>query len=179
MYYLCRRLRKSDDEGGQAVPLLLLIMIEKEFIKSLVEEKLEGTDCFLVDISVGRDNRIAVEIDHDNGVSIDDCAALSRYIEENLDREKEDFELEVGSSGITSPFKNVRQYVKNLGNEVEMMLKNGIKLTGLLRAADDSGVTIAVEKKVKSDGSKRRTTVEEDQTYLYDEIKYTKYLIRF
>ncbi|MDR0699358.1 MAG: ribosome assembly cofactor RimP [Tannerella sp.] len=154
-------------------------MIDKEFIKSLIEEKLEGTDYFLVDISVSRDNLIVIEIDHDNGVSIDDCVALSRYIEENLDREKEDFELEVGSSGITSPFKNVRQYVKNLGNEVEMMLKNGIKLTGLLKTAGDSSATITVEKKIKSDDAKRRTTVAEDQTYSYDEIKYTKYLIRF
>ncbi|MDR2774229.1 MAG: ribosome assembly cofactor RimP [Tannerella sp.] len=154
-------------------------MTDKEFIKSLVEEKLKGTNYFLVDVSIGRDNLIVIEIDHDNGVSIDDCVALSRYIEGNLDREKEDFELEVGSSGITSPFKNIRQYVKNIGNEVEMMLKNGIKLTGLLKAVDDSGVTITVEKKIKSDDCRRRTTVAEDRTYSYDEIKYTKYLIRF
>jgi ribosome maturation factor RimP len=154
-------------------------MIDKAFIKSLVEEKLDGADYFLVEVSIRQDNLIVVEIDHDNGVNIDDCVALSRYIEENLNREKEDFELEVGSSGITSPFKNVRQYVKNLGNEVEMALKNGMKLTGLLKAADDSGATITVEKKIKSDGAKRRTTVTEDLTYSYDEIKYTKYLIGF
>ena len=122
---------------------------------------------------------ISIEIDNDNGVSIDDCVALSRYVDENLDREKEDFELEVGSSGITSPFKIIRQYMKNIGNEVEMLLKSGIKLTGILKDADDNGATITVEKKVKSEGSKRKATVEEDRTYSYDEIKYTKYLIRF
>lgn len=166
-------------KGSRKFPFFLLIMTDKDFIKSLVEERLRNSDSFPVDISVSPDNLISVEIDNDKGVSIDECVALSRYIEANLDREKEDFELEVGSSGITSPFKIVRQYVKNLGNEVEMLLKNGTKLTGILKAADDHCATITVEKKIKSDGSKRKTTVEEDRTYAYDEIKYTKYLIRF
>jgi Uncharacterized protein conserved in bacteria len=154
-------------------------MIDKSFINSLVEDKLLGTDNYLVDISISSDNVISIEIDNDNGVNIDDCVMLSRFIDENLDREKEDFELEVGSSGITSPFKIVRQYRKNIGKEVEMLLKNGIKLTGVLKEADDIGATLTVEKKVKTDGSKRKTTVEEEQTYSYDEIKYTKYIIRF
>ncbi len=154
-------------------------MIEKSVINSLVEEKLKGTDYYPVDISVSPDNLISIEIDNDHGVSIDDCVALSRYVEEHLDREKDDFELEVGSSGITSPFKIVRQYLKNVGNEVEMLLRSGIKLTGVLKAADDNGATIMIDKKVKTDDSKRKMTVQEDQTYLYSEIKHTKYLIRF
>ena len=154
-------------------------MIEKNVINSLVEEKLKGTDYYLVDLSITKDNAISIEIDNDNGVSIDDCVALSRYVEENIDREKEDFELEVGSSGITSPFKVVRQYLKNIGKEVEMLLKGGIKLTGILKDADETGATITIEKKVKAEGAKRSMLVEEDQTYTYDEIKYTKYLIRF
>jgi len=154
-------------------------MIDKSFINSLVEDKLLGTDNYLVDISISSDNVISIEIDNDNGVNIDDCVMLSRFIDENLDREKEDFELEVGSSGITSPFKIVRQYLKNIGKDVEVLLKNGIKLTGVLKSADENGVTLTVEKKVKVEGSKRKTTVEEEQTYSYDEIKYTKYIIRF
>ena len=154
-------------------------MVEKNVINSLVEEKLKGTDYYIVEISVRPDNMISIEIDNDNGVSIDDCVALSRYVEEKLDREKEDFELEVGSSGITSPFKILRQYEKNIGKEVEMLLKSGIKLTGILKAADEKDVTITLEKKVKSEGAKRKTTIEEDRTYSYDEIKYTKYIIRF
>ena len=117
-------------------------MIDKSVINNLVESKLKGTDYFLVDISVSPDNMISIEIDNDNGVSIDDCVALSRYVDENLDREKEDFELEVGSSGITSPFKIVRQYIKNTGKEVEMLLRSGIKLTGILKNADKNGATI-------------------------------------
>jgi ribosome maturation factor RimP len=154
-------------------------MIDKDFIRSLVEEKLEGSDYYLVDVSVSPDNRLSVEIDHDHGVNIDECVALSRYIEGRLNRDEEDFELEVGSSGITLPFKIVRQYIKNLGNEVEMSLKSGTKLTGILKAADEQHVTVTVEKKIKPDGAKRKTTAKEDQTYSYDEIKYTKYLIGF
>lgn len=91
----------------------------------------------------------------------------------------EDFELEVGSAGITSPFKVLRQYVKNIGNEVEMLLKSGTKLTGVLKSADENGVVVTVEKQVKPEGAKRKVTVREDQSYTFDEIKYTKYLIRF
>lgn len=154
-------------------------MIEKEIIQNLVEEKLKGTDYYPVEVSVSLDNRISIEIDNDNGVSIDDCVELSRYIDEHLDREQEDFELEVGSSGVTSPFKILRQYQKNIGNEVEMLLKSGIKLVGILKDADEKGATITVEKKVKAEGAKRKETVLEDLAYSFDEIKYTKYLIRF
>ena len=156
-----------------------MIMIDKEIIKKIVNEKLDGADYYLVDVSVSQDNAISIEIDNDNGVSIDYCIELSRYVEGNLDREEEDFELEVGSSGITSPFRILRQYVKNVGNEVEMLLKSGIKLTGILKNADENEVTITVQKKVKAEGAKRMTVVDEDHTYSYNEIKHTKYLIRF
>ena len=155
------------------------IMIEKNTIRQLAEEKLAASDYFVVDVEIKPGNVIVVEIDSDKAVSIDDCAELSRYIEEHLDRDAEDFELEVGSAGITSPFKVLRQYRKNIGNEVEMLLKAGKKLTGILKDANEENVTLTVEKQVKPEGAKRKITVEEDQTYSYDEIKYTKYLIRF
>lgn len=154
-------------------------MIDRNVILQLVEEKLASTEMFLVDVEVKTGNVIVVEIDSDEAVSIDDCVALSRWLEEHLDREKEDFELEVGSAGITSPFKVLRQYVKNIGNEVEILLKAGVKLTGVLKEADENGIVVTVEKQVKPEGAKRKITVQEDQSYTYDEIKYTKYLIRF
>lgn len=154
-------------------------MIEKNTIRQLAEEKLAASDYFVVDVEIKPGNVIVVEIDSDKAVSIDDCAELSRYIEEHLDRDAEDFELEVGSAGITSPFKVLRQYRKNIGNEVEMLLKAGKKLTGILKDANEENVTLTVEKQVKPEGAKRKITVEEDLTYSYDEIKYTKYLIRF
>ena len=154
-------------------------MIDRNVILQLVEEKLASTEMFLVDVEVKTGNVIVVEIDSDEAVSIDDCVALSRWLEEHLDRDKEDFELEVGSAGITSPFKVLRQYVKNIGNEVEILHKAGVKLTGVLKEADENGIVVTVEKQVKPEGAKRKITVQEDQSYTYDEIKYTKYLIRF
>ncbi len=148
-------------------------------VSRLVEEKLASSSNYLVDVVIKPGNLIVVEIDSDEAVSIDDCAELSRHLEEHLDRDVEDYELEVGSAGITSPFKVLRQYVKNIGNEVEMLLKNGSKLTGVLKSADENGVVVSVEKKVKPEGAKRKVTVIEDESYTFDEIKYTKYLIRF
>ena len=144
-----------------------MYMIEKDVISQLVEEKLASSGNYLVDVVIKPGNLIIIEIDNDEGVCIDDCAELSRYVEGHLDRDVEDFELEVGSAGITSPFKVLRQYVKNIGNEVEMLLKSGTKLTGVLKSADEN------------EGAKRKVTVREDQSYTFDEIKYTKYLIRF
>ena len=154
-------------------------MIEKKVICQLVEEKLASSSNYLVDVVIKPGNLIIVEIDNDEAVSIDDCVELSRFIEDNLDREVEDFELEVGSAGITSPFKILRQYVKNIGNEVEMLLKSGVKLNGTLKAADENGVVVAVVRKEKPEGAKRPVVVLKDESYTFDEIKYTKYLIRF
>ena len=79
-------------------------MIDKNIVKQLVCQWLEDKEYFLVDIDVTTDNRIVVEIDHADGVWIEDCVALSRYIEEHLNRDDEDYELEVGSAGIGQPF---------------------------------------------------------------------------
>jgi len=154
-------------------------MIDKQEIIKLVEEQLGSSDNYLVDVEIQPGNLIVVEIDNDEAVCIDDCVELSRYIEDHLDRDKEDFELEVGSAGITSPFKILRQYQKNVGNEVEMLLNSGIKLSGVLKSADENGVVLTVTKQVKPEGAKRKVTVEEDQAYTFNEIKSTKYLIRF
>lgn len=154
-------------------------MIEKNVISQWVEEKLASSGNYLVDVVIKPGNLIVVEIDNDEGVNIDDCAELSRYIEAHLDREEEDFELEVGSAGITSPFKVLRQYIKNIGKEVEVQLKNGTKWKGLLKSADEHGIVLTVEKQVKPEGKKRKVTIQEDLSYTFDEIKYTKYIIRF
>lgn len=153
-------------------------MITKEQIAELVEAYLQAGDNYLVDVKVNPGNLIAVEIDNDNGVVIDDCAALSRHLEENLDREVEDFELEVGSAGLTSPFKVVRQYLKNLGNPVEVLTKDGKKLSGELKSANEEGFTIGVIKKVKPEGSKKKIEVEEEVSWMYNEVKYAKYLLK-
>lgn len=154
-------------------------MIEKNVVKELVEEWLQDKDYFLVDITVSPDDRIVVEIDHAEGVWIDDCVSLSRYIESKLSRDQEDYELEVGSAGIGQPFKVLPQYVCHIGKEVEVMTKDGRKLRGILTAAEADHFELTVSVKKKLPDQKRPQMVEEVMTFAYDEVKYTKYLIRF
>ena len=154
-------------------------MIDKKEIEAFVEEGLTGSDCFVVDVQVKPDNVIVVEIDNEEGVDIDRCVALHRFLESKLDRDVEDYELEVGSAGITAPFKVLGQYKKNIGKEVELLTKNGMKLSGILKSADSEKFVVTITKKVKSETSKRKVEVEEDLAFGYDEVKYTKYLIRF
>lgn len=154
-------------------------MIERKTISLIVGEWLEGKDYFLVDITVSPDGRIVVEIDHADGVWIEDCVDLSRHIESKLDRDREDYELEVGSAGIGQPFKVVQQYHNHIGKEVEVLTKEGNKLKGVLKKAGEQDFVIGIQKKMKAQGAKRPEQVEEEKTLSYCEIKYTKYLISF
>lgn len=154
-------------------------MIEKSIVRGLVEEWLEGRDYFLVDVAVSADDRIVVEIDHAEGVWIEDCVELSRFIESRLSREEEDYELEVGSAGIGQPFKVLQQYVNHVGSEVDVLTADGRKLHGVLTAADPESFEVTVKVKRKLEGEKRPKWVEETVTLRYDEIKYTKYSISF
>lgn len=154
-------------------------MIDKNAVSRIVDEWLENKDYFLVDVSVSPDDKIVVEIDHAEGVWIEDCVELSRYIESKLDREEEDYELEVGSAGIGQPFKVIKQYLIHIGKEVEVLTKTSVKYTGVMKFADENGFTITIQKKVKPEGAKRPKIVDEDLSFAYDEIKYTKYLISF
>ena len=154
-------------------------MIDKKAITDVVNEALEQSDAVLVDVTVSGDNRIVVEIDSFSSVSIDDCVRLNDIIEAHFDRDVEDYELEVGSAGLTSPLRVKAQYDKNIGNPVEVLTADGRKLKGELKAATDSDFTIVVSRKVKPEGAKRPVMVDEDITLKYDEIKYTKYLIEF
>ena len=154
-------------------------MIEKNSVKTLVDEWLEGKDYFLTDLTISSDDRIVVEIDHEEGVWIEDCVELSRYIESHLDREREDFELEVGSAGIGQPFKVLRQYEIHQGERVEVLTKEGEKMQGVLGGVTPEGFTLTIEEKVKEEGAKRPKLVSRDIPLKYEEVKYTKYIIDF
>jgi len=154
-------------------------MIQKSEIIEVVREALAESESYLVDVIVRAGNSIIVEIDNDEGVDIQECIELTRFIESKFDREVEDYELEVGSAGVTQPFKILRQYIKNIGNEVEVLTKTGRKLTGFLKSANDEAFVVATTEKVKAEGEKRKKEVEVDQTFSYDEVKYCKYQIRF
>ena len=142
-------------------------MIEKKTVCQIVDEWLEGKDYFLVEVTVSPDDKIVVEIDPAEGVWIEDCVELSRYIESKLNREEEDYELEVGSAGIGQPFKVLQQYYIHIGQEVEVLTKDGRKLADILKDADEEKFTVAVQKKVKLEGAKRPKLQEEDGTCSY------------
>ena len=154
-------------------------MIDKNIVKNLVDQWLEGKDYFLVDIEISRDNKIVVEIDHADGVWIEDCVELSRFIEDHLDREAEDFELEVGSAGLGQPFKVAQQYVNFVGKEVEVLDADGKKYKGVLKGVDGRDFTVTVQEKVKEEGKKRPQLQDKDYQFSMDTVKYCKYLISF
>ena len=154
-------------------------MTDKNIVKNLVDQWLEGKDYFLVDIEISRDNKIVVEIDHAAGVWIEDCVELSRFIEDHLDREAEDFELEVGSAGLGQPFKVAQQYVNFVGKEVEVLDADGKKYKGVLKGVDGRDFTVTVQEKVKEEGKKRPQLQDKDYQFSMDTVKYCKYLISF
>ena len=150
-------------------------MISKDTVKKIVEEWLEDKEYFLVNIEISPDDKIVVEIDHADGVWIEDCVELSRFIEEHLSRDEEDYELEVGSAGLGQPFKVKEQYEAHVGSPVEVLTKDGRKLKGILTDAQQEEFAISVEQNVKAEGEKRPRMVETEMRWKYDEVKYTKY----
>ena len=154
-------------------------MIDKNKVKDLALEWLEGKEYFLVDATVDEQNKITVEIDHKDGVWIDDCCELSRFIEEHFDRDVEDFELEVGSAGIGQPFKVLQQYINSIGYDVELLTADGKKMEGELKSADEKGFVVTVMEKQKIEWKKRPQMVEVDKAFGYGDVKWVKNIIDF
>lgn len=155
-------------------------MIDKELLSKTVADMIDGTDIFVVDIKVSPDNDIVVEIDSPDNIDVDTCAAITRRIEEVFDRDTEDYSLEVGSAGLTAPFKVRGQYLKNIGNEVEVLTCDGRKLKGVLTAVTDDGrFTVTVPTKVKHEGAKR--PVVEDVEHVLDpaDCRSVRYNLEF
>ena len=146
----------------------------------MTEEWLQGqSGYFLVDIEMCDDDRIVIEIDHADGVWIEDCAALSRFLQEKVGEEMGDYELEVGSAGLGQPFKVEQQYVNHVGENVEVIDAEGKKLTGVLKAVEGRTFTITTQEKQIPEGKKRPVKVDVDKTYSMDEVRSTKYLLNF
>lgn len=146
-------------------------MIDKMHVMDVVYQALDGTDKFLVEVKITTDNRIYVSIDGDNGVVIDDCVQLSRTIEASLDREVEDFELNVASAGLDTPLKLTRQYIKNVGQDLAVTTLSGEHYEGKLIAADDTKFSIHIFGKRKADGI--------DMEFPYSDVKTAKVMVRF
>lgn len=154
-------------------------MIDKQKLTETVEEAIKGTSIFIVDIKISNDNSIIVELDSDDSMDIDMCTSISRKIESVFDRDVEDYELEVGSAGLTSPFKVKRQWQKNLGNEIEVLTKDGRKLTGVLVEVNEDNFVIQFPIKVKEEGKKRPVVVSHKEPITFENCKKACYLIKF
>ena len=156
-------------------------MIDKNIIKTAVNEWLEKGDYYLVDLEMTADDRIVIEIDHADGVWIEDCADLSRFLQEKIGEELGDYELEVGSAGIGQPFKVIQQYRNHVGKDVEVLAGDGKKVQGVLKEVADDGTqfVLTVKEKQQVEGKKRPVLVEVDKAFTISNIKYCKYLLNF
>ena len=155
-------------------------MIEIDKITKIVDEKIAGSDKFIVDINLSADNKIGVIIDSDGkGISIDDCVKISRAIEDSLDRDEHDFELQVESAGLDRPLKMLRQYQKNINNDIDIILTNGKKLTAKLTAATADSICVEYQEKVLLENKKRKQLITKNETLMLTEIKSAKVFVSF
>ncbi len=147
-------------------------MIEKSFIEELVHDFTDETEMFLVRIKVSSTNKITVFVDTRNGVTIDECVELHRHIEKNLDRETEDFELQVSSPGLDSSFIVIKQYYKNEGRKVEVVDEDGQKHSGILKNVTQGGFDLETEVKIKGKGKETKPI-----SFNFEQVKTTKIVL--
>lgn len=153
-------------------------MVQKEYIEKLVNEVI-AEPYFVVDIVVTPGNGIEITVDGDQGISIQKCVEVSRHVEGNLDRESDDFSLNVSSPGLGRPFKVYRQYVKNMGQQVEVLQPGGEPLSGILKQVDQDGFDLEVRSKQKIEGSRKKTEVTTIHRFLFGTGVAVKNIISF
>ena len=166
--------------GDKKSPILLKkILITKEHILELADKHLKNGDVYVTNIKIGSDNHISVSIDGDKGVTIDDCIALSRAIEGNLDREKEDFALDVSSHGATNPLVMPRQYHKHLGRTFEVKLLDGTRAEGNLVSFDDQELKLEYSVRENKPIGKGKITVTKQQVIPFQQIKESRIKLKY
>lgn len=156
-------------------PLFYIYMIDKELVEKLVNERIAETDIFIVDVHMSTTNSIKVRLDADSGLTIEDCVSVSRNVEHSLDREENDFSLEVSSFGIGEALVLHRQYLKSAGKHVNILTTDDKHIKGLMKEVDDDFVYLDREltKKQKKEG------VEVDTKISFEDIRETKVQVRF
>lgn len=154
-------------------------MIDKNELQAFVEDQLKDSEYFLTDIRITPSNEITVEIDSLSPGDIEECVSLTRAIEQAFDRDVEDYQLEVGTAGLTSPLKVRRQYDKYVGRDLEVLTCDGRKLHGMLRSVSDEGIVLAVRQKVKKDGAKKPVLESIDIEIPFSLIKRAVYDLKF
>ncbi|MDE5871700.1 MAG: ribosome assembly cofactor RimP [Muribaculaceae bacterium] len=154
-------------------------MIDKNELQAFIEGQLKDTEYFLTDLKVTPTNEITVEIDSLTPGDIEECVKLTHAIEEAFDRDEEDYELEVGTAGLTSPLKVRRQYDKYIGRDLEVLTSDGRKIHGMLRTVSDEGITLSIQQKVKKEGAKKPVIETVDIDLPFSLIKRAVYDLKF
>ncbi len=147
-------------------------MIDKNRIEGIIKEHIRGTDIFLVSVKVSSANRITVLADKKNGITIDECVAIHRYLENALNRDEEDYEMQVSSPGLDLPFLVLEQYFKNEGKKVEVTDNDGTKYTGILKNITSGGFELDTEVKVKG----KQIEIKE-LSFNFDQVKSTRVVL--
>ena len=149
-------------------------------IKDAISGEIVARGCFIVDITVSKDNDIVLTIESETGkIELDDCVSLSRYFETLFDREVEDYSLTVSSAGLDQPFKVMKQYVKALGTKVEVSLKGGRKMVATLVEADETGITLKYSVKEAVEGKKKKEMVEHVDRFEMEQVNSVRPFINF
>lgn len=154
-------------------------MITSQLVRDIVVNTIKGSELFIVEVSVNAGNKILVLLDSMKGACIDDCIKVSRAVEQQFDREVEDFELEVSTPGLSNPFKVIQQYLKNVGKDIEVVLNTGQKYTGKLLLVEDDAFCMEHQHKIKREGKKRPELETEQLNFIFDDVKTTKIVINF
>lgn len=153
--------------------------MDVEIIKKAVEQIIEGTDMYLVHLAVSPRQRITILLDKDAGISIDECVYVNRHLVEALAPEIDDYNLEVSSPGLTEPFRITRQYVKHIGNDIQVVCTDGTRHKGLLVSADDTEIVLRSTRMVRQPGEKKKSAETVNETLARADIKSAKLIITF
>lgn len=154
-------------------------MIEKSRIEDIIGSYIQDTDIFLVDIKVNTGNIIQVFLDKPTGITLNECSEISNYVISRLNKDIEDFELEISSPGLGTPFKVLKQYQKNINKEIDVVLTNGVKVKGLLKSVSEERIELEETVKQKNVIQKKTEYNKVINTYLMKEIKSAKLIVNF
>ena len=155
-------------------------MIKTSDIIDAIGGEIVARGCFIVDVSVSKDNDIVLTIESENGkIELDDCVSLTRFFESKFDREVEDYSLTVSSAGLDQPFKVLKQYIKAVGTKVEVSLKGGKKMVAVLQEADEESITLKYSVKEAVEGKKKKELVEHNDRFTLDQVNSVRPFIEF
>ena len=176
-------LHRENDSGGWQAPLFYALsgaMIKTSDIRDAIGGEIVARGCFIVDVSVSKDNDIVLTIESENGkIELEDCVSLTRFFESKFDREVEDYSLTVSSAGLDQPFKVLKQYQKAIGSKVEVSLKGGKKMVAVLQEADQESITLKYSVKEAVEGKKKKELVEHTDRFTMDQVNSVKPFIEF